>query len=93
MHVTKNMYLDKVYKLYVEHFTKFCILVEINANNHDFYGFLWFHHENQLVGNFLHYIRNQRDKMRKYAEIDGNWKVHQFVTTPLIGFSSFFFFV
>ena len=38
MSETKNMYLDEVYKLYTEHFAKFCILAEINAKNHDFYG-------------------------------------------------------
>ena len=45
MHVTKNVYFNEVDKLYLAHFSKFCILVEINANNHDFYGFSWFHHE------------------------------------------------
>ena len=38
---TKNVYLDEVYKLCLEHFAKFCILVEINASNHDFYGFFY----------------------------------------------------
>ena len=39
MHLTKNVYLDEVCKLYLEHFANFCILVEINVNNHDFCGF------------------------------------------------------
>ena len=40
MHITKNMYLDEVYKLYWEHFAKCCILAdnEINAKNHHFHG-------------------------------------------------------
>ena len=42
MHVTKNVYLDEVCKLYLAHFAKYFILVEINANNHDFYGFYGF---------------------------------------------------
>ena len=62
MHLTKNIYLDEVYKLYSEHFTKFCILAEINTKNHDFHGF---DHENLLVGNFHYYIRNQRVEIRK----------------------------
>ena len=32
------MYLDEVYKLYPGHYAKFCILVNINAKNHDFHG-------------------------------------------------------
>ena len=51
--------------------------------------FLCFHHENRLVSNFHYYIRNQRVKIRKYREFDGNRKVHLFRTTPLMGFSSF----
>ena len=53
--------------------------------------FLWFHHENRLVGNFHYYIRNQRVKIRKYGEFDGNRKVHLFGTAPLMGFGSFFY--
>ena len=79
MHITKNVYLDEVCKLYLEHFAKFCILNEINANNYDFYSFfLWFHHDNRLVGNFHYYIRNQRVKIRGYGDFDGNRKVHLF---------------
>ena len=42
------------------------------------------------IGNFHYYIRNQRVKIRKYGEFDGNRKFHLFGTAPLIGFSSFF---
>ena len=59
------MYIDEVYKLYLKHFAKFYILAEINAKNHDFHGF---YHENRLVGNFHHYIRNQRVEIRKYGK-------------------------
>ena len=52
--------------------------------------FLLFHHKNWLFGNFHNYIRNQRVKIRKYREFDGNRKVHLFGTTPLMGFGSFF---
>ena len=37
--MTKNVYFDKIYKLYLENFAKFYILVEINANNYDLIGF------------------------------------------------------
>ena len=90
MHGIENMYLDKIYKLYLEHFAKFCILIKINASNHDFYSFLWFHHENRLIGNFHYYIRNQRVKIRKCREFYGNQKVHLFGTAPSMGFGSFF---
>ena len=76
--------------LYLEHFAQFCILLEIKANTYDFYGFLWFHHENRLVGNFQYYIRNKRGKIRKYRKFDRNRKVHLFGTAPLMGFGSFF---
>ena len=52
--------------------------------------FLWPHHENRLVGNFPYYIRNQRVKLSKYGEFDGNRKVHLFGTTLIMGFGSFF---
>ena len=84
------MYLDEVYKLYLEHFAKFCILVEINAKNHDFYGFLRFHHENRLVSNLHYYIRNQHVTIRKCGEFHGNQKVYLFRAAPLMGFGSFF---
>ena len=56
-----------------------------------FIVFSWFHHENRLIGNFHYYIRNQRVKIRKYGKFYRNWKVHLFVTAPLMGFGSFFF--
>ena len=90
MNVTKNVYLDEVYKLYLEHFAKFCIQVKINAKNHDFYGLLRFHHENRLVGNLHYYIHNQRVKIPKYREFDGNRKVNLFGTALLMNFNSFF---
>ena len=42
MHVTKHVYLDEVYKLYLKHFAKFFLLVEINATI-IFMVLLWFH--------------------------------------------------
>ena len=57
-----------------------------------FMVFLWFHHENRLVGNFHYYIRNQRINIRKYGEFDENQKVHLFKTTILMYFGKFFFF-
>ena len=64
----------------------------INANNHNFYGFLWFLvFFLILAGNFHYYICNQRVKIRKYEEFDGNRKVHQFGTAPLMGFGRFLF--
>ena len=51
-----------------------------------FMVFLWFHHENRLVGNFHYYIRNQRIKIRKYREFYGIQKVHLFRTVFLISF-------
>ena len=45
-----------------------------------FMVFLWFHHDNRLVGNFHYYIRNERIKIRKYAELNGNRKVQLFGT-------------
>ena len=92
MHLIKNVYFDEVYKLYFEHFAKFCILVEINTNNHVFYGFLWVQHETRLVGDFHYYIRNQPIKIVKYGEFDGNRKVQLFITAPFFGFGSLFFF-
>ena len=71
------MYFDRIYKLYLEHFAKFCILAEINAKNHDFHGF---YHENRLVGNFHYYIRNQCDKKRKYIQFQRNRRIHLFGT-------------
>ena len=93
MNGIKTVYLDEIYKLYLERFAKFCIMVEINVNNHDFYGFLWFHHENRLVSNFHYYVCNQYVKIRKYGKFDGNRKVHLFRTAPLMGFGNFFSFV
>ena len=81
MHVTKNMYLDEVYKLCSENFAKFCISVKINAIM-IVMVFLWFHHENRLVGNF---------QIRKYGEFHRNRKVCLFGTALLMGFGSFFF--
>ena len=86
-----DVYFDEIYQLYWEHFAKFCILVEISANNHDFMVVLWFHYENRLVGNFHYYIRNQRVEIRKYGEFEGNWKVYLFGTAPIMGFGSFLF--
>ena len=93
MHVTKNMHLDEVYKLYWEHLAKFCMLVEINANNHDFYGFFLFHHENRLVDNFHYYIRSQRVEIRKHGEFYGNREVHLFGTAPIMSIESFFLYL
>lgn len=33
MYKTKNVYLDEVYNFYFEHFSKYCVLTEINAKN------------------------------------------------------------
>ena len=63
---TKNVYLDNIYNFCLEHFIKFCILAEINSKNHDFYRFLWFHHENSLVAKFHYHIRNHPVKIHKY---------------------------
>ena len=38
----------------------------------------------------VHLISNQRIKIRKYREFDGNRKVHLFETAPLMGFGIFF---
>ena len=40
MLATRNMYFDEIYNFYWKHFFQFFILAEINAKNHDFYGFL-----------------------------------------------------
>ena len=54
------------------------------------YGFfLWFYHENRLVGNFHYYIRYQCVKIRKYGEFYSNLNVYLFGTSPLMGFGSF----
>ena len=47
-----------------------------------FYGFTI------KIGNFHYYIRNQRVKIRKYREFDGNREVHLYGTAPLILFKS-----
>ena len=72
MFPTKDVYLDEVYNFCLKHFAKFCVLPEINTKNHDFYGFLWFHHESHLVANFHYHIRNQRVKIHKYSEFQIN---------------------
>ena len=56
-------------------------------------AFSWFQHKNRLVGNFHYYIRNRRLKIRIYGELDKNRRVHLFGTAPLIGFSSFVFWI
>ena len=56
-----------------------------------FMVFSSFHHENRLVGSLHYHIRNQRVKIRKYGEFNGNRKVHLFGTAPLMGFGSLFF--
>ena len=35
MYKGENMYFEELYKIYLEHFAKFCILAEINDKNHD----------------------------------------------------------
>ena len=50
-----------------------------------FIVFLWFYHENRLVGNFHYYIFNQRLKIRKSGKFVGNRKVNLFGTAPLRG--------
>ena len=80
MHVTKNMYLDEVYKLYLEHFAKFCILAKINATNHDFHGiFMVF---TMKLGNLHYYICNQHVEICKYGEFEENRRIHPFGTAP-----------
>ena len=39
MLLTKNVYFDEIYNFYLKDFFQFFILAEINAKNHDFYGF------------------------------------------------------
>ena len=56
-----------------------------------FMVFLWFYHENRLVGHFHYYIRNFHVKIRKFGDFDGNREVHLFETASLMGFCSFFF--
>ena len=80
LHVPKSVYLDEIYKLYLEYVAKFCILVEKKTTVMIFMVFLWFHHENQLLGNFHYYICIQRVKIRKYGKFYGNEKVHLFET-------------
>ena len=48
-----------------------------------FMGFHGFYHENRLVGNFHHYIYNQRVEIRKYGEFEGNRRIHLFGTAPV----------
>ena len=73
------MYHDEVYKLYSEHFAKFCILDEINAKNHDFHSF---YHGNRLVGIFHYCVCNQRVEICKNGEFEGNRRIHLFGTGP-----------
>ena len=47
-----------------------------------FMVFLWFPHENRLVGNFHYHNRNQLVKIRKYGEFYGNRKLYLFGTAP-----------
>ena len=83
---TKNVYLDNIYNFCLEHLKKFCILAEIKSKNHDFYGVLWFHHENRLVANFHYHIRNQRVKIHKHSDFQINRRYYLCGTSPVNSF-------
>ena len=56
-----------------------------------FMVFLWFHHENRLIGNFNYYIRNQHVKIDKYGVFDGKKKGSPNRNCTFNGFWQFFF--
>ena len=75
------MYFDEFYNFCFENFAKLCVLAEINAKRTMiFMFFLWFHHESQLIDNFHYHIRNQRVKIHKCGDFEGNRWVQLFET-------------
>ena len=69
-------------KLY---FPKFDVCMGVNNKNYDSHGVLnSFYNENWICAYFYYYIRNQRVKLRKYTDFQGNQRVHFFGTLSTI---------
>ena len=66
------MYLDEVYNFCLKHFVKFCVLAEINAENHDFDSFFMVSPRKSISRQFSLSFDDQRVKLHKYCEFQIN---------------------
>ena len=85
----KNVYLAEIYNFYLRHFPKFRISAQVNAKNHDFYGFFMvFTVKIEVGANFKYHFRKQRTKIRKYTQFEENLGVGISGSAPILTFEN-----